>query len=85
MVPGASGRAVRLPRNDLNRQSGAWSWRVSGDSLLVDAESMDGAWHLSTRPNGPEWTGMLVAERQVSIARWRVEGRWVPCPAAWRP
>jgi hypothetical protein len=83
-LPGASGRVVRLPRNDLNRQGGAWSWRVSADTVLVDAVSMDGAWRLRTRPHGAEWTGTLVAERQIPIARWRVEGRWVPCPAAWR-
>jgi hypothetical protein len=79
------GRQVLLPRDDLSRRAGSWSWIEHHDSLVVKAITATQGWRLALSRAGSDWEGSLTGwEDSVSMV-WTLTGRRVNCPAGLVP
>ncbi len=74
------GRQVRLPRDDLSRRAGSWSWVQIADSIAVHTRTATQGWRLGFVRSGPEWDGRLDAWSGDTLSSWLVGGRRVACP-----
>jgi hypothetical protein len=78
---GAAGdHRVLLPRDDLARFAGAWSWRLASDSITVAAAGGGQGFSLSFHPVRDGWEGRLTAWVEPLRSQWALGGRRVDCP-----
>ncbi len=74
------GRLVLLPRDDLSRRAGSWSWMERGDSIVLNASTPAEGWHLGFTRSGGTWQGRLSGWADAFTVSWAVGGRQLACP-----
>ncbi len=79
------GRAVLLPRDDLSRRAGSWSWTERSDSIVLNAIAPAQGWHLGLTRAGTTWQGRLSGWADSLTVAWTVGGRQVHCPGGLVP
>jgi len=86
-VPDAAvpGQQVLLPRDDLSRRAGSWSWISRPDSVVVNAVTTSQGWRLGLTNSGSGWTGRLTGWAESVAMTWTVGGQRVDCPGGLVP
>lgn len=86
-VPDAAvpGQQVLLPRDDLARRAGSWSWTERTDSVVVNAVTATQGWRLGLANAGLQWNGRLTGWADSAAMIWTVGGRRVDCPGGLVP
>ncbi len=86
-VPDAAvpGRQVLLPRDDLSRRAGSWSWVGRQDSVVVNAIAPGQGYRLGLTNSGSDWQGRLTGWADSIVMAWTVAGRRVDCPSGLVP
>lgn len=79
------GRQVRLPRDDLSRRAGSWSWVLGTDSITVHTRTATQGWRLSFAVSRSGLEGSLDAWSGDTTSSWLVGGRRVACPGGLLP
>lgn len=79
------GRRVLLPRDDMARRAGSWSWSFGEQAVVVQAIGTGEGWRLEMRLSSTDWTGVLTGWAPGARAGWNLNGRRVRCPSGMVP
>jgi len=79
------GRRVLLPRDDMARRAGSWSWSLGEQAVVVQAVGTGEGWRLEMHLSSTDWTGVLTGWAPGTTAGWNLNGRRVPCPRGMVP
>ena len=75
-----AGKQVLLPRDDLSRRAGSWSWTERPDSIVLSAVTPTQGWRLGLVTAGGNWRGHLGGWADSVTVTWTLGGRRANCP-----